>query len=145
GIGHFIEYLNDDNLAIVKAKKLFKDLKLLGQLAFIKGNFTQLVRAISRLQERLPLTESIGILEMVQMQLTVEPFASKLKSVLEKNLDFEKIKFNSRILKRETLRLKDDPKLPFLFSCASITLWTAKGLTERHIKDMLILSGTMIT
>ncbi|QQP58237.1 Putative LOC100902024, partial [Caligus rogercresseyi] len=29
-------------LAVVKAKKLFKDPKLPGQLAFIKGNFTQL-------------------------------------------------------------------------------------------------------
>ncbi|QQP50623.1 Uncharacterized protein FKW44_011679, partial [Caligus rogercresseyi] len=57
-------------LAIVKAKTLFKDPKLPGQLAFIKGNFTQLVRAISSLQERLPLTESIEILERVQMQLT---------------------------------------------------------------------------
>ncbi|QQP54853.1 Uncharacterized protein FKW44_007821, partial [Caligus rogercresseyi] len=71
GIGHFIESLNDDSLAIVKAKKLFKDPKLLGQLAFIKGNFTQLVHGISSLQERFPLTENIGILEMVQMQLTV--------------------------------------------------------------------------
>ncbi|QQP54349.1 Hypothetical protein FKW44_007157, partial [Caligus rogercresseyi] len=67
-------------LAIVKAKKLFKGPKLLGQLAFIKGNFTQLVRAISNLLQAIPLTESIGILEMVQMQLTVEPFASKLNS-----------------------------------------------------------------
>ncbi|QQP41630.1 Uncharacterized protein FKW44_016061, partial [Caligus rogercresseyi] len=78
-------------LAIVKAKKLFKDPKMPGQLAFIKGNFTQLVRAISSKQKRLPLTESIGFLEKVQMQLTVEPFARKLNSVLEKNLDFEKL------------------------------------------------------
>ncbi|QQP37586.1 Hypothetical protein FKW44_017892, partial [Caligus rogercresseyi] len=62
-------------LVIVKAKKLFKDPKLPGQLVFIKGNFTQLVRVILSLKERLPLTESIGILERVQMQLTVEPFA----------------------------------------------------------------------
>ncbi|QQP56296.1 Uncharacterized protein FKW44_000910, partial [Caligus rogercresseyi] len=159
GIGHFIESLNDDSLAIVKANKLFKDPNLLGQLAFIKGNFTQLVRAISSLQERLPLTEGIGILEMVQMQLTVEPFASKLNSVLEKNPDFEKIKFYSRILKREILELEDDPKLPFLFSCAPITSVDCErvfselksllfdqrtSLTERHVKDMLILSGTMI-
>ncbi|QQP53102.1 Uncharacterized protein FKW44_005454 [Caligus rogercresseyi] len=82
------------SLPIVKAKKLLKDSKLPGQLVFIKGNFTQLVRVISSLQERLPLTESIGILERVQMQLNVEPF---------------------------TLELKDDPKLPFLFSCAPIT------------------------
>ncbi|QQP49739.1 Uncharacterized protein FKW44_010507 [Caligus rogercresseyi] len=80
-------------LAVVKAKKLFMDPKLPGQLAFIKGNFTQLVREISCLQERLPLTESIEILERVQIQLTVEPFSSKLNSVLEKNLDFKK--FNS--------------------------------------------------
>ncbi|QQP31348.1 Uncharacterized protein FKW44_024918, partial [Caligus rogercresseyi] len=73
-----------------QSQKLFKDPKLPGQLAFIKGNFTQLVRAISSLQERLPLTESIEILERVQMQLTVEPFSSKLFSVLEKNPDFEK-------------------------------------------------------
>ncbi|QQP56632.1 Uncharacterized protein FKW44_001358, partial [Caligus rogercresseyi] len=121
GIGHFIESLNDDSLAIIKAKKLFKDPKLPDQLAFIKGHFTKLVRAISSKQERLPLTESIEILERVQMQLTVEPFASKLNSVLEKNLDLERIKFYSRILKRETLELKDYPKLPFLFSCAPIT------------------------
>ncbi|QQP54474.1 Uncharacterized protein FKW44_007318, partial [Caligus rogercresseyi] len=73
GIGPFIESLNDDSLAIVKANKLFKDPKLLGQLAFIKGNFTQLVRAISSLQERLPLTESIGILEMRDMELEDDP------------------------------------------------------------------------
>ncbi|QQP41160.1 Uncharacterized protein FKW44_015439, partial [Caligus rogercresseyi] len=100
---------------------LHRDPKLPGQQAFIKGNFTNLVRTISSKQERLPLTESIEILERVQMQLTVEPFASKLNSVLEKNLDFEKIKFYSRILKRETLELKDYPKLPFLFLCAPIT------------------------
>ncbi|QQP58401.1 Uncharacterized protein FKW44_003708 [Caligus rogercresseyi] len=81
--------LADSGLAIVKAKKLFKDPKLPDQLAFIRGNFTQLVRAISSLQN--PLTKSIEILERVQMQLTVEPFASKLNSVLEKNPDFEKI------------------------------------------------------
>ncbi|QQP51977.1 Uncharacterized protein FKW44_003958, partial [Caligus rogercresseyi] len=118
------------------------------------GNFTQLLRAISSLQERLPLTEDIGILEMVQTQLTVEPFASKLNSVLEKNPDFEKIKFYSKILKTETLELKYDPKLQFLFSCTPITSVDCEkvfsilksllsdqrtSLTERHVKDMLIL------
>ncbi|QQP34769.1 Uncharacterized protein FKW44_022767, partial [Caligus rogercresseyi] len=132
GIGCFIESLNDDCLAIVKAKKLFKDPKLQGQLAFIKCNFTQLVRAISSLQERLLLTESIGILEMVQM--TVEPLPIR------------------------TLELKDDPKLPFLFLCTPITSVDCERVfsklesllsdqrtsqTERHVK-MLILSGTMI-
>ncbi|QQP37880.1 Uncharacterized protein FKW44_018297, partial [Caligus rogercresseyi] len=65
-----------------------------------------------------------------------------------------KIKFYSRILKRETLELKDDPKLPFLFSCAPITSVDCErvfsklksllsdqrtSLTEKHVKDMLIL------
>ncbi|QQP40186.1 Putative LOC100897181, partial [Caligus rogercresseyi] len=104
-----------------QSQETVQDPKLLGQLVFIKGKFTQLVRDISSLQERFPLTENIGILEMVQMQLTVEPFPSKLKSALEKNPDSEKNKFFSRILKTETLELKDDPKLPFLFSCAPIT------------------------
>ncbi|QQP50622.1 CGG triplet repeat-binding protein 1 [Caligus rogercresseyi] len=77
-----------------------------------------------------------------------------MNSVLEKNPDFEKIKLYSGILKRETLELKDDPKLPFLFSCAPITSVDCErvftklkfflsnqriSLTENHVKDMLIL------
>ncbi|QQP38241.1 Uncharacterized protein FKW44_018760, partial [Caligus rogercresseyi] len=122
GIGHFIKSLNDDNLAIVKAKKLFKDPKLPGQLAFIKGNFNQLVHAILSLQERLSLAESIGILEMVQMQLTVEFFASKLNSTLE---------------------LKDD-QLALLFSCTPITSVDCKKVFSK-LKSLLSDQRTSLT
>ncbi|QQP55388.1 Hypothetical protein FKW44_008544 [Caligus rogercresseyi] len=70
---------------------------------------------------------------MVQTQLTVEPFASKLNSVLEKNSDFEKIKFYSKILKRETLELKDDPKLPVLLSCTQLPLGLRNGLLQTKV------------
>ncbi|QQP55097.1 Hypothetical protein FKW44_008166 [Caligus rogercresseyi] len=63
----------------------------------------------------------------MQMLLTFEPFASKLNSVLEKNPDFEKIKFYSRILKREILELKDDPNCRPSSRALQLPQWTAKG------------------
>ncbi|QQP38940.1 Hypothetical protein FKW44_019664 [Caligus rogercresseyi] len=51
-----------------KPRKLFPDPKLRVSWHSSRATFTQLVRAISSLQERLPLMESIGILEMVQMR-----------------------------------------------------------------------------
>ncbi|QQP58143.1 Hypothetical protein FKW44_003367 [Caligus rogercresseyi] len=76
---------------------------------------------------------------MVQMQLTVESFASKLNSVLEKNPDFEKIKLYSRILKRETLELKDYPQLPLLFSCTPITSVDCKRVFSK-LKSLCLTS-----
>ncbi|QQP51563.1 Hypothetical protein FKW44_012971 [Caligus rogercresseyi] len=64
---------------------------------------------------------------MVQMQLTVEPFASKLNSVLEKNPDFEKIKFYSRNRRERHWNSKIIPNCRSSSRALQLPLWTAKG------------------
>ncbi len=57
--------LDDDSVAIMKAKKLLNDPDLPGQLAIIKGHFECLVASIAASEERPPLTDILGILEKV--------------------------------------------------------------------------------
>ncbi|QQP55328.1 Hypothetical protein FKW44_008472 [Caligus rogercresseyi] len=62
---------------------------------------------------------------MVQTQLTVEPFASKFNSFLER-IQTSKIKFHSKILKRETLGSKMIPNCRSSSRALQLPLWTAK-------------------
>ncbi|QQP34604.1 Hypothetical protein FKW44_022546, partial [Caligus rogercresseyi] len=65
-----------ESIDIIKAKELINIEELSAQLAAIKANFTAVVAAIAALEERLPLCESLGIVEKVRGEL--KTFASKL-------------------------------------------------------------------
>ena len=109
-------------MAIEKSKVLFEDPILAGQLSTIKGNFKNLVAAIASLEERLPLIESVEIVEKIQRELTLEPFATKLSNVLSKNPDFGKVRNFAHILKGTSTDLGGIAhNIPFLYSLAPIT------------------------
>ena len=150
----FVEQLEDDSKAIEKAKKLFKDNLMVRDLAVIKGNFTGLVAAITALEGRLPLKQSIAVIEKVEAELTLEPFASKLKSVLDKNPDFKKLRNLAHVLNGTADLGGAGPNDPFVFSQAPITSVDCERtfsklkavltdyrtrLTEKHVRDMLLV------
>ena len=136
---------------------VFKDHRLPGQLATIKTNFKGLVAAIAALEERLPLRESIGIVEKVQAELVFEPFKSKLSSVLDNNPDFRKLQHIAHIIDGTATDDMPDgmrPDIPDIFSQVPITSVDCErtfsklkavltdhrtSLTESHVRDMLLI------
>ncbi len=86
----FILNLPPDSRAIEAVQCLLED-EILQQLAFMTANFKVLKQAITQLVERQLLTESVGIVRKVQDSITVQPFKTKLQSVLEKNSGFLKL------------------------------------------------------
>lgn len=156
-----MQQLEDESVAIVRAKKLFKYDVLPVQLATIKANFKRLVTAITSLEGHLPLKESVAIVEKVQAELTLEPFASKLSSILEKNPDFAKMRNLVRIINGDSAADLGgaSPNDPFLFSHAPITSIDCERtfsklkavltdhrmrLTEKHVRDVLLVQWNEI-
>jgi len=143
-------------VAIARAKKIFENNLLPLQLAAIKANFTGLVAAITALEGRLPLKESIAIVEKVQVELTLEPFAAKLSSILKKNPDFAKLRNMAHIINGDSTAELGAANInePFLFTRAPITSVDCERtisklktvltdnrtrLMEKHIRDVLLV------
>jgi len=151
-----VQQLEDDSVAIERAKKLFEHSMLPVQLAIIKANFTGLAVAISALKGRLPLKKSISIVDKVQVELTLEPFAAKLSSILKKNPDFAKLRNLAHIINGDSTAELGAANInePFLFTHAPITSVDCErtltklqalltdnrtSLKEKHIRDILLV------
>lgn len=151
----FVEGMDDDSQAIVQAKKLFNDHDILPQLAIIKSTFPVLVHTITALERRLPLVQSMDLVEKLQEKLLLEPFAEKLKKVLEKNPGFKKLQMVARVLRGSIEDFEgEDPNSPAMFANAPIVTCDVERsfsylrdlnapkrscLTEEHCKDNLII------
>ena len=151
----FVEGMEDDSQAIVEAKKLFQDLDIVPQLAVIKANFTVLIRTIKALEGRLLLVKSMEFVEKLQEELTLEPFAGKLKAVLGKNPGFAKMQQMAKALSGSEANLEgidanqmaNMANAPIVtcdvertFSCLRDLNTPKRGsLNEEHIKDVLVI------
>ena len=151
----FVEGMEDDSQAILEAKKLFQDPYIPAQLTIIKATFPLLVRTISSLQERLPLVKSVELVQKLQGTLTLEPFAGKLKAVLQKNPSYEKMEKIAKALQgSEEEILGQNPNVTTNMANAPIVTCDVERtfsvlkdintpkrarLTEDHIKDVLMI------
>ena len=118
----FVEDLDDDSQAIITAKKLFKNKELPAQLAVIKANFMALVCSITSLEERIPLVGSMAIVDQLKRTLLIEPFATKLDSVLKKNPGYTTLKKITNVLNGSTEDFEgQEPDLTAKFANAPIT------------------------
>jgi len=152
--------MEPESQAIEVAQRLFQDEDIPDQLAFIKSNFQILATSITALEERLPLVESIKIVEKVEESLKVEPFSGKLKDVLKRNPDFKQLCNIARILKGEPVEKEERAKLPtspgvlanfasapitsvdverFFSSLKGLLSFNRLRLTEGHVKDQMLL------
>lgn len=152
--------MEPESRAIESAQELFQDKEIPDQLALIKANFQVLANSITALEERLPLAQSVRIVEQVDASMQLEPFSTKFSEVLGKNPGFKEISSIAKILsgepveKEERARLPMDPAILANFACAPITsvdverffssmkdLLSCKRLsmTETHIRDQMIV------
>lgn len=87
---------SEEAVSIEKAQELFASREIKSQLAYIKSNFTVIVRAITKLQTQgLELNESVEINEMIFLKmnsLTRKEFANKLKAVHVRNVGYDTIR-----------------------------------------------------
>jgi len=150
-----VESLEDDSQAIVEAKKLFQDSEIPAQLAIIKANFPILVNTITALEERLPLVSAVQLVEKLQVSLTLEPFATKLQKVLDKNPGFQMIHKLSRLLRgvqdnfegqnpNDSAMMANAPIVSceverFFSTLKDVNVPKRASLTEDHIKDILMV------
>lgn len=149
-----------ESKAIETAQELLQDSQIPDQLALIKANFQLLANSITALEERLPLQQSINIVEEVRTSLTLEPFAEKLDDVLKRNPGYAKMTNINKILSGREVAAEERAELPSgpatiaSFSCAPITsvdverffsalkdLLSSKRLSmsEDHVRDQMLL------
>ena len=57
---------------------------------FISSNFRPLTEAVTMLQSRQSLVESLNIVQQLRSDLTLDTYQSKLKALLKKNLNLQK-------------------------------------------------------
>eukprot|EP00095_Tigriopus_kingsejongensis_P001306 maker-scaffold967_size75526-snap-gene-0.11 protein:Tk01306 transcript:maker-scaffold967_size75526-snap-gene-0.11-mRNA-1 annotation:"PREDICTED: uncharacterized protein LOC100573760" len=103
--------MKEDAQSIIEAKKLFKDEEVMVQLTIIRANFQVVVHTITSLEERLPLVQSMQLVENLVEKLKLEPFATKLADVLSKNPGYAKAQKISKLLRgsQEDHEGLDDP------------------------------------
>lgn len=106
-----------DALAIAKAQESLKNPALLGELAYMKCHFGQLVRAITSLEKRdLPMAEALEIISGVEASLSHVvgdigyQAQAKLSAVLAKNPGYAVVKAINDALRGEAI--SDAVKLP---------------------------------
>eukprot|EP00095_Tigriopus_kingsejongensis_P001086 maker-scaffold193_size270907-snap-gene-0.11 protein:Tk01086 transcript:maker-scaffold193_size270907-snap-gene-0.11-mRNA-1 annotation:"15-hydroxyprostaglandin dehydrogenase" len=91
--------MKEDAQSIIEAKKLFKDEEVMAQLTIIRANFQVVVHTITSLEERLPLVQSMQLVENLVEKLKLEPFATQLADVLSKNPGYAKAQKISKLLR----------------------------------------------
>ena len=68
----------------------YNDPVLIQNLIFISSNFRPLTEAVTTLQSRQSLVESLTIVQTLRFDLTLDPYKSKLGAILKKNPDLQK-------------------------------------------------------
>lgn len=146
----------DDNegKAIREAKELLKSDLLPGRLAYIKVNFSCLPGAITKLEGRLKLMESIKVIEDVTEKITAQPVAEKLRKVLDKNPGYKRVCQIASVLNGTSNDMGGmEPDVLAKFANAPLTsvdcervfssfkdLFAPKRpFTETHLRDHLIV------
>eukprot|EP00095_Tigriopus_kingsejongensis_P005329 maker-scaffold581_size130326-snap-gene-0.14 protein:Tk05329 transcript:maker-scaffold581_size130326-snap-gene-0.14-mRNA-1 annotation:"conserved hypothetical protein" len=152
-VKEFIISLPDDSIAIERAKEMVVRAELRSQLAVIKANFTGLTRAITALEGRLSLVDAMSVVNDVSLELSMDPFKSKLKKVLQKNPDFGTLQDMAKVISGDiSIFNGQDPNSVYQFAKAPVTSVDAercfskfkdlfsdkrRAFTESHLKDAL--------
>ena len=76
---------------------------LIQNFIFISSNFRPLAEAVTKLQSRQSLVESLTIVQKLRSDLTLEPYKSKLEAILKKNPDLQKFIEFSNVLSGKTV------------------------------------------
>lgn len=117
------------------------------------------MESIKALEGRKPLVEAIKIVEKVQRELLIEPFATKLKEQLAKKPGFHVMHEVSKVLRGSTDAFTDtftgfDLELPSMYvnapivnveceRCFSfmkiINAPTRLKMTEQHVKNAMVV------
>ena len=122
----------------------------------IQASFTLLVDSITKLEKRQSLADAIQIVENLVAQLTLEPYASKLKSVLDKNPGYKILFKVSKVIRGSVQDFEGigDPNLPALLANAPVTSLDCervfshfndllgvkrRKMTEEHLKDHMMV------
>lgn len=137
------------------AKQIMLDNDVLSELAVIKGSFPIVVKSIKALEARLSLVEAMEIVEKLQRELTLEPFATKLNEQLEKNPGFKVMHEISKILRGSTVAFTgSNSELPAIFINAPIVNVDCErsfsimknvnapnrlSMTDKHVKDTMVV------
>ncbi len=80
-----------------------------------------LKQSTTKLEERLPLREALGIIEDVKKSLTIPKYAGKLEDILNKNPGFKKmVQIGAGWAGEEVEGIEEDPNIIANFSCASV-------------------------
>lgn len=92
----FVRTLDDDDAeSIRQSKELFSSPGIRHDLAFIKNNFSDIVKGIKVLESKgLELNESIGVVEKVRLKLGSiqrKEFLQKFERVLSRNTDIDSL------------------------------------------------------
>eukprot|EP00095_Tigriopus_kingsejongensis_P011054 snap_masked-scaffold23_size669530-processed-gene-1.11 protein:Tk11054 transcript:snap_masked-scaffold23_size669530-processed-gene-1.11-mRNA-1 annotation:"PREDICTED: uncharacterized protein LOC100897935" len=138
-IKQFIEGMKEDAQSIIEAKKLFKDEEVMAQLTIIRANFQVVVHTITSLEERLPLVQSMQLVENLVEKLKLEPFATKLVDVLSKNPRYAKAQKISKLLRgsQEDHEGLDDPNSSANMGNCPIVTCDVGSITEAGLAELL--------
>ncbi len=139
----------------MEAKRLSINHKIFPKLAIIKSNFPVPVNTITALERRLPLVDSIKLVEKLKEKMLLEPFATKLNKVLEKNPGFSWMQKVARVPCGSVDDFEgNDPNEPAILANAPVVSCDVErrfsaltdvnvpkrcNLSEEHVKDALII------
>ena len=103
--GQFLSILKDeeDTDFISSLIDNSNDPVLIQNFIFISSNFRPLAEAVTKLQSRQSLVESLTIVQKLRSDLTLEPYKSKLEAILKKNPDLQKFIEFSNVLSGKTV------------------------------------------
>ncbi|QQP36297.1 Putative LOC100902024, partial [Caligus rogercresseyi] len=143
----FVNGLEDTKHSIERAKTVINEESLHNEIKFINQHMDKLRIAIACLEERLPLLTSATIVENLLCEITIEPFKSKSKEIIEKNTGYIE-------LRELAEQAQDEGSVHFIFRNAPIvncdaervfsmmkTVNTPKRtkLTPQHIKQIMLI------
>ena len=103
--GQFLSILKDeeDTYFISSSIDNYNDPVLIQNFIFI-SNFRPLTEAVTKLQSRQSLVESLTIVQKLRSDLTLDPYKSKLEAILKKNPDLQKFIEVSNVLSGKTVK-----------------------------------------
>ena len=104
--GQFLSILKDeeDTYFISSSIDNYNDPVLIQNFIFISSNFRPLTEAVTKLQSRQSLVESLTIVQKLRSDLTLDPYKSKLEAILKKNPDLQKFIEVSNVLSGKTVK-----------------------------------------
>ena len=121
---------------------------------FVSSTFRVVHQTIERLQARVNVIQTFGILQVLIEEINFEPFSGQLKTLLDKNPDFAILQHFEELLKKGATEAEDYMKavkyrnaplvsceIERLFSVMNATLTNRRqSLTVQNLKHILVLN-----